>query len=133
MGLGGTAALFELNAFALLLHPVPSESLQMLNCNAGKAQHSHNPCSSAQKKPQQGYPLKLTIDVGFIPSLLACLTFRYSTVEEESCFGSSKNSVQHLATVQRITVTWNHILVTLLLFVSHSHFAVFINCLSSLS
>lgn len=69
-----TAALFELNAFVFLLHPVPSESLEMLNCNPGKAQHSHMPCSSAQKKLQWGYPLKFTSDEGPVPSLLACLT-----------------------------------------------------------
>lgn len=80
----GTAALFELNAVACL-DPVPSKSLEMLNCNPGKAQHSHKSWSSAQKKQQLSYPLKFTTDEGrpcpFPDGLL-----RYSTVEEERLF-----------------------------------------------
>lgn len=126
----GTAALFELNAFACL-DPVPSKSLEMLNCNPGKAQHSHKSWSSAQKKQQLSYPLKFTTDEGPVPSLMACCGIQQS--KRKGCFGRSKNSVPHLATVQRITITWNHISVTLLLFVSVSHSAVFNNYLSGLS
>lgn len=61
----GTAVLFELNTFALLPCPAPSESLELLYRFPGKAQdvwpaqHTHKSWGWAQKKQQLGYPTQI--------------------------------------------------------------------------